>query len=306
MIVSASSKPEIGVHTAALSTEAQFVCACAMESTYMQLCSLRDLTQREEISGYERMLTGPVDMQMRLAERVATALHALHSIHVIHAAICPDALCVSPHADASTGCPPATPPTSGNPAPSSLPSAQASTKSRSGSFRVRSFKGKSTGTHTEIPPQDIRVMLADFASACALAPPDYSIPNSHIRDPLQAMAARYSPPERRKEGGSLNTQSDMYSWAATMYHLMTCQHPCVTESACIKGVPSSILTGGDKMDNIERGSGVPREVCLKSMLPFLQEFEGIKQSSRELWDDLFAHYFLLKKMKANYQLTGNI
>lgn len=201
-------------------------------------------------------------MQMRLAERVATALNALHNIHVIHAAICPDALCISPHADSSTACEPQTPPTSGNlthPATSSHTSPAA--RAKSGSFRSRSLKGKHNNRDTEIPPQDIRVMLADFAAACALAPPDYSIPNSHIRDPLQAIAARYAPPERRKDGESLNTQSDMYSWAATMYHLMTCQHPCVTESACIKGVPSSIITGGDKMDNIERGSGVPREVC---------------------------------------------
>lgn len=203
-------------------------------------------------------------MQVRLAERVATALTALHNIHVIHAAICPAALRVSRDLADSTACTP--PPTqalsTSHPATGShsLPAPLSPmSKSMANSFKKLSFKTKQHSL--EVPAQDLRVMLADFSAACALAPPNYSIPNSHIREPLVAVAARYSPPERRSEDRTLTKQSDMYSWAATMYHLMTCQHPCVTESMRIKGIPSSIITGGDKMSSVERSSGVPKEVC---------------------------------------------
>lgn len=210
-------------------------------------------------------------MQVRLAERVATALTSLHKIHVIHAAICPAALRVSPNAEHSTGHDNAaivegacSPPTSSHDAPAihTFPSSKAIAQS----LKSMHFKNRHQNTGGEIPPQDIRVMLSEFSAACALAPPDYSIPNHHIREALTDVATRYAPPERRAEGKALTKQSDMYSWAATMYHLMTCQHPCVTESACIKGIPSSIVTGGDKMDSTERASGVPKEVCVSPVV----------------------------------------
>lgn len=204
-------------------------------------------------------------MQVRLAERVATALTALHNIHVIHAAICPAALRVSPDAAASSVCP-AGPPEStpaAHPATAShsYPASHPAPSSNGIASSLKSMSFKSRHTVAEVPPQDLRVMLADFSAACALAPPDYSVPSSHMREPLVAVAARYSPPERRSEDETLTKRSDIYSWAATMYHLMTCQHPCVTESACCKGISSSVITGGDRMDSTEKASGIPQEVC---------------------------------------------
>lgn len=122
---------------------------------------------------------------MRLAERVASALENLHATHVVHGSICPAALRVAP------------PDTAATPAPSAA-------------------------LDTDAAAAGVRVMIGEFSDACAVAPPEYTVATAHATPGLSASAEHYAAPERLdRVSGVLRAQTDMYAFAATMYHLLT-------------------------------------------------------------------------------------
>eukprot|EP00892_Ulva_mutabilis_P003074 jgi/Ulvmu1/12768/UM096_0010.1 len=125
------------------------------------------------------------EFAMRLAERVASALDALHHTNIIHGSLCPAALRLAP------------------PEPAGAPA-------------------ESATLDTSAASAGVRVMLGEFADACAVAPPEYTVPTANITGDLSPSAAHYAAPERLdREAGLLRTQTDMYAFAATMYHLLT-------------------------------------------------------------------------------------
>lgn len=149
---------------------------------------------------------------MRLAERVASALERLHATHVLHGSLCPAALRL---------------------APPELPGAPA----------------ESAALDPAAGAAGVRVMLGEFSDACAVAPPEYTVANAHATAGLSAAAEPYAAPERLdREAGILRTQTDMFAFAATMYHLLTGVTPALATDPAAAPVASATTapTGGNK------------------------------------------------------------
>lgn len=190
-------------------------------------------------------------MQMNLAEWTASTFAALHEHHIMHAAFSPAALRISSlsskHHDSGDA---------------------AEGNAGVGSFVSRALPGYGApprntphgGGASSSEGEELRVMFTDFSAAAALAAPDFKTSNSRVSAPAQGMATFFAAPERQKASGSLHRQSDTWSYAMTMYYLLTGVDPNSIRSMVTEHRYRNLLTGGEHMDMAEKRSGAPREL----------------------------------------------
>lgn len=188
-----------------------------------------------------------VCMQMNLAQWTATTLTALHSKHIMHAAFSPAALRYSSlhsrHHDA-------------NDAPQG---AQGSFVSRALPRHSRNGSGDAGAVQQG---DELRVMLSDFSCATALVGPDFKTTNGRSCTAMGGMAEYFAAPERQRATSTLCIQSDTWSYAMTMYYLLTGLDPNAMRNLVTdrRHRHSNLLTGGETPDAREKSSGAPREL----------------------------------------------
>lgn len=188
-----------------------------------------------------RSVTSAVPLQMRLAERVASALGCLHATNVLHGSICPAALRVAPPADTAADTA-RTVPTS-----TTLPHAS-----------------QSAIVHTD---EGVRVMLGELSDACAVGPPTYTVPTAHATAGLAPSAAHFAAPERvDRVAGVLRAQSDMYAFAATMHHLLTGLPPRDSDDAAGAAATAPAAAAANSKPSLNRrlSAGLERMKSLTS------------------------------------------
>lgn len=189
-----------------------------------------------------RAVTRAVPLQMRLAERVASALGCLHATNVLHGSICPAALRIAPPAADAADDTARTAPTS-----ATLPHAS-----------------QSAVVHTD---EGVRVMLGELSDACAVGPPTYTVPTAHATAGLAPTAAHFAAPERvDRVAGVLRAQSDMYAFAATMHHLLTGLPPRDADDAAAAAATPPAAAAANSKPGLNRrlSAGLERMKSLTS------------------------------------------